>query len=244
MQERKEMHHENQNDFPMKKNAYLFLVASKDPEVLEEANKSLKKADFKVISTTKGKDVLELLKKENPDVVLLDVECDGLDGIEICWEIKSDAASMKIPVIFYADRSEDFTQIAAYEAGADDFITRPLRNRLLIAKLNAIIRRAYELNDQPTQIKKFGNIEVDEEQVMVYKKGTPLKLSKKEFQLIVLLTSKPGKVFRRNNILTKIWGDDIIVGDRNIDTHIKKLRKKLGKDYIQTVRGIGYKFQY
>jgi two-component system alkaline phosphatase synthesis response regulator PhoP len=232
------------NNLSMKKNAYHFLVASKDVEVLEETTKSLKKADFKVTTTTKGKEVLEILKKENPDIVMLDVECEGLDGIEVCWEIKSDAASQKIPVIFYSDRIEDFTQIAAYEAGADDFITRPLRNRLLIAKLNALLRRTYEMNEQPSPLKKFGPIEIDEEQVMVYKKGVPLKLSKKEFQLIVLLTPKPGKVFRRNNILTKIWGDDIIVGDRNIDTHIKKLRKKLGKDYINTVRGIGYKFQY
>lgn len=228
----------------MSQGKYHLLVAAKNAELLQDTANSLKKGDFKVTFAENGKDVLSLVKKENPDMLLLDVDMDGLDGIEVCWEIKSDPSTQFLPVVFYSERGEDFTQIAAYEAGADDFIIRPSRSRLVIAKLNAILRRCYEMTETTSQIKKFGNIEIDEEQIMVYKKGQSLKLSKKEFQLLTLLTSKPGKVFRRNNILAKIWGDDIIVGDRNIDTHIKKLRKKLGKDYIQTVRGIGYKFQF
>jgi two-component system, OmpR family, alkaline phosphatase synthesis response regulator PhoP len=228
----------------MSKGKYNLLVASKDQEFLAQVTHSLKKGDFRITPTTKGNEVLKLTAKENPDMLVLDVEMEGLDGIEVCWEIKSDPATQALPVVFISERAEDFTQIAAYEAGADDFIIKPARSRLLIAKLNAVLRRCYEMSEPASQVKKFGIIEIDEEQVMVYKKGQPLKFSKKEFQLLLLLTSKPGKVFRRNNILAKIWGDDIIVGDRNIDTHIKKLRKKLGKDYIQTVRGIGYKFQF
>jgi two-component system alkaline phosphatase synthesis response regulator PhoP len=228
----------------MSQGKYHLLVAAKSQDILEEIALSLKKGDFKLTFTTSGSEVVLLVRKESPDLVILDVEIEGMDGIETCWELKSDVASQNLPVVFYSERGEDFTQIAAYEAGADDYISRPSRSRLLIAKLNAILRRCYEMTEAVSQIKKFGNIEIDEEQIMVYKKGQSLKLSKKEFQLLTLLTSKPGKVFRRNNILAKIWGDDIIVGDRNIDTHIKKLRKKLGKDYIQTVRGIGYKFQF
>lgn len=228
----------------MSKGKYHLLVTAKSDDFMAEIIAALKKGDFRITTCKKGSEVLKLVGKENPDMLILDVDLLDLDGIEICWELKSDPATQAMPVVFVTEKAEDFTQIAAYEAGADDFIIKPNRSRLLVAKINAILRRCYEMVETPTQIKKFGPIEIDEEQVMVYKKGQSLKFSKKEFQLLLLLTSKPGKVFRRNNILAKIWGDDIIVGDRNIDTHIKKLRKKLGKDYIQTVRGIGYKFQF
>lgn len=228
----------------LSKSNYHLLIASKNEALIEGAVSALKKGDYKISTLQKGTAVLEFIKKERPDMVVLDVEIEEIDGIEICWDIKSDPALKTLPIVFLAEKAEDFTQIAAYEAGADDFILKPTRSRLLIAKINAILRRSYEMSEKVQQIKKYGSIEIDEEQVMVYKKGQSLKFSKKEFQLLLLLSSKPGKVFRRNNILAKIWGDDIIVGDRNIDTHIKKLRKKLGKDYIHTVRGIGYKFQF
>jgi len=223
---------------------YHLLIGAQEAESIEATRHSLRKGDYKITTSDNGKEILKLVKKEKPDMVILDVDIHEMDGIEICWELKSDPSTHVLPVIFLTDKNEDFTQIAAFEAGADDFIVRPARSRLLLAKLNAILHRCYEITEPNVQIRKFGPIEIDEEQVMVYKKGQNLKISKKEFQLLLLLTSKPGKVFRRNNILAKIWGDDIIVGDRNIDTHIKKLRKKLGKDHIQTVRGIGYKFQY
>jgi two-component system alkaline phosphatase synthesis response regulator PhoP len=172
----------------------------------------------------------------------MEVDLNELDGIELCYEIKNDVLYKKVPVVFLAERSDDYTQLAAYDAGCDAFIGKPSKSRLLAAKVKAVLHRCYEMEDKAISVKKYGSLEIDEEQVLVYKKGSPLKLSKKEFQLILLITSKPGKVFRRNFILAKVWGDDIIVGDRNIDTHIKKLRKKIGKDHIQTVRGIGYKF--
>lgn len=223
---------------------YFILIGSSQVEFIEKTTYALRKGSYKVQVISSGKELVKTAKMSKPHLILLDVNMNEVDGIETCWELKSDVHSRILPILFISDKNEDYTQLAAYEAGADDYIIRPERSRILLAKINAWLKRCYELSSSIYQVRKFGNIEIDEEQVMVYKKGQSLKVSKKEFQLLLLLTSKPGKVFRRNNILAKIWGDDIIVGDRNIDTHIKKLRKKLGKDHIQTVRGIGYKFQY
>jgi two-component system, OmpR family, alkaline phosphatase synthesis response regulator PhoP len=222
---------------------YKILFADANEESYEETRKILEKADLNVVGVKAGKELIITAKKEYPDLILLDVDLDDLDGIEVCWEIKANAGFYRTPIIFYSERFEDFTQIAAFEAGAEDFIKKPARHRLLIARINAVLKRCYEMDENVKNVRKFGSLEIDEEQVMIYKKGEALKLSKKEFQIILLLTSKPGKVFRRNNILEKIWGDEIIVGDRNIDSHIKKLRKKIGKEYIQTFRGIGYTFK-
>ncbi len=226
----------------IKTNPYNILIADSNPESVENIKKILEKSKYDYKFVTNGKEVIQKAKKDFPDLILLEVDMDKLDGIEVCWELRANPLFIKTPIVFYTERFEDFTQIAAYEAGADDFITKPMRHRLLLAKLRAIFKRCYEMDASPSLIKNFGDIEIDEDQVMVYKKGEAIELSKKEFQLLLLLTSKPGKVFRRANILKKIWGEDIIVGDRNIDTHIKKLRNKLGKDSIKTVRGMGYKF--
>lgn len=223
---------------------YHILIGSNIDDFVEKTQYALRKGNYKITVSNSGKEIQKFAKKLKPHLLVLDIDLNDMDGIEVCWELKSDPQLQILPVLFISDKNEDYTQIAAYEAGADDFIVRPERSRILLAKINAWLRRCYEMSNSASPIRKFGNIEIDEEQVMLYKKGQSLKVSKKEFQLLLLLTSKPGKVFRRNNILAKIWGDDIIVGDRNIDTHIKKLRKKLGKEHIQTVRGIGYKFQY
>ncbi len=228
----------------VKTNPYFILVADSNEEALKHTLKSLSKTDWKVKVCTNGKELINIAKKDFPDLILLDVNLDKLDGIEACWELRSDPNFYKTPIVFYSERNEDYTQIAAYNAGADDFFKKPARHRLVIAKLKAIFKRFYELEQAPSIVRRFGDIEIDEDQMMVYKKGDAIKTSKKEFNLLLLLTSKPGKVFRRPNILKKIWGDDIIVGDRNIDTHIKKLRKKLGKEYIETMRGVGYRFNY
>lgn len=170
------------------------------------------------------------------------MELGDLDGIELCSELKSNDELKGIPVVFYADKADDYTQIAAFQSGAEEFIAKSHKSKLIEARLKLIFKRFFDKDSIEKNIRTFGNIVIDEEQMVITKKGDPLKVSKKEFQLIALLTSKPGKVFKRNNILLKVWGDDIIVGDRNIDTHIKKIRKKLGKNHIETIRGIGYKF--
>lgn len=218
------------------------LIADKDKASIEHTIKAFKSENYKFTEVTRTKDLLSTIKKEKPDLVILEVDLNEGDGIETCWDIRADNSLAKIPVAFYATRSDDFIQITGFEAGADEFISKSVKSRLFAHRIKALLKRCYEKEEGAKEIKTYGNIEIDEEQVMVFKKGEPLKLSKKEFQLVVLLTSRPGKVFKRNYILLKVWGDDIIVGDRNIDTHIKKLRKKLGKQHIETVRGIGYKF--
>ena len=221
---------------------YHILIADKDKSGIEHTIKAFKTELYKFTEVTKTKDLITTIKKEKPDLVILEVDLNEGDGIEACWDIRADANLSKLPIAFLSNRSDDFIQITAFEAGADEFIAKSSKSRLFSQRIKALLRRCYEKTEEAKEIKKFGNIEIDEEQVMVFKKGEPLKLSKKEFQLVVLLCSRPGKVFKRNFILLKVWGDDIIVGDRNIDTHIKKLRKKLGKQHIETVRGIGYKF--
>lgn len=221
---------------------YHILIADKDKPSIENTIKAFKTENYKFSEYTKSKDLINSIKKDKPDLVLLEVDLNEADGIEICMDLRADANLSKLPVVFYSNRSDDFTQITAFEAGADEFISKTSRSRLFSNRIKALLRRCYDKEETPKEIKKFGNLEIDEEQMVIFKKGEPLKLSKKEFQLVLLLTSRPGKVFKRNYILLKVWGDDIIVGDRNIDTHIKKIRKKLGKQHIETVRGIGYKF--
>jgi len=221
---------------------YHILIVDKLKSSIDATIKMFKTENYTFVEVVKSKDLIATIKKEKPDLVILEVDLNDADGIEICLDIRADHSIANLPVVFLSERADDFTQITAFEAGADDFISKNTRSRLFVNRVKALLRRSYVKEDLPKEIKVFGNLEIDEEQVVVFKKGEPLKLSKKEFQLINLLSSKPGKVFKRNFILLKVWGDDIIVGDRNIDTHIKKLRKKLGKGRIETVRGIGYKF--
>lgn len=205
----------------------------------------LKKHDFKVKRLESAQNIIGQITQFNTDIIFIGKSyCAKLDGVELCNDVRHNPMTKGIPILFISESPEEYLQLAAYDAGCDEYIIFPLKNKLLKAKIHAVVNRYIPHFDfAENTILKFGNIEIDEEEVMVYKKGEALELSKKEFLLLMLLTTKPGKVFRRNTILTKVWGDDIIVGDRNIDTHIKKLRKKIGKEHIQTVRGIGYKFQ-
>jgi two-component system alkaline phosphatase synthesis response regulator PhoP len=221
---------------------YHILIADKDKTSIETTIKSFKSENYKFTEVYKSKDIIATIKKEKPDLLILEVDLNETDGIEVCLDLRADATLSKLPIAFLSNRFDDFTQITAFEAGADEFISKAFRSRLFTNRIKALLRRSYDKEEAPKEIKTFGNLEIDEEQVVIFKKGEPLKLSKKEFQLVVLLTSRPGKVFKRAYILLKVWGDDIIVGDRNIDTHIKKIRKKVGKQHIETVRGIGYKF--
>lgn len=228
----------------MKADNFQIIFGNKNLDVINEFIEITKDTNFQVEGFVSGNELLEAVKDRQPDMIILDVDFDDIDGIEICWEIRNNMFLPKSLIVFYANRNEDFTQISAYEAGADDFIKSPVRQRLLIAKLNALLRRVHFEEKDVNPIKKFGIIEIDEENLIVTKKGILINLSKKEIQILILLTTTPGKVFRRNSILKKIWGDKVIVGERNMDTHIKKLRKKIGKDHIITIRGIGYKFQF
>jgi two-component system alkaline phosphatase synthesis response regulator PhoP len=223
---------------------YLILIADPDEESYEKLSSHLEKKGHDVKRVKLGKDVVNEVKSKNAKLLIIEHNLEPQDGVEITAEIREDAILRKLPIIFYSDEGDKYTQIAAYRAGADLFIKKGIKPSLFTAQMEALLRRCYEMDDDEIRpVKKYGEIEINEEQVTVFKNGNPLKLSKKEFEILLLLSSKPGKVYKRQDILASIWEDDVIVDDRNIDTHIKKLRKKLGKEYIQTSRGMGYKFK-
>jgi two-component system alkaline phosphatase synthesis response regulator PhoP len=227
----------------MLQNSYKILVIEPDDDWFSTISQTLERKDLKVIRTKSNKDTLKLVEKGNADLVIMEQSVEPVDGIEMTTEIRERSSKKQLPIVFFSETSDKYTQIAAFEAGADLFLWKGMKNRLFLAQICALLRRCYEMHDKSSALKQYGAILIDEEKVQVFKNKVPVDLSKKEFELLTLLTSKPGKVFKRPVILSRIWGDDIIVGNRNIDTHIKKLRKKIGKEYIKTSRGIGYKFE-
>ena len=187
-----------------------------------------------------GKEALDVAKDFQPDLVLLDLMMPEMDGIETCVEIRESKEIKDTLVALLTARSEDYSQIAGFDSGADDYITKPIKPRVLMSRIKALLRRKAEKN---TDAASTAELFIDTEKYVVFQKGNELLLPKKEFELLALLFSKPGKVFTRDVILNKVWGDDIIVGDRTIDVHVRKLREKLGDGYIKTVKGVGYKLK-
>lgn len=216
------------------------LLVDDEQDILEFIRYNLEKEGYTVYTAENGKKAIELAQRVNPHLILLDVMMPEMDGIETCRELRSMPEFKNTVIAFLTARNEDYSQIAGFDVGADDYITKPIKPRVLISRIKALLRRfASETSEEKV---KLGNIEIDTEKYVVYKDGKALSLPKKEFELLTLLASKPGKVFSRKEILSKIWGNDIIVGDRTIDVHIRKLREKLGDNYFKTIKGIGYKF--
>lgn len=218
------------------------LVVDDEPDILDFLKYNLENEKYNVFTAQNGLQAIEQAKSEGPHLILLDVMMPGLDGIETCRRLRSDSIFKQTLIVFLSARAEEFSQISAYEVGADDYITKPIRPRLLIRKLQALLHR--HLENKPSEILKFKNLEIDAGAYQVRKDNQIINLPKKEFELIYLLASDPGKVFKRQKILRTIWGQDVIVGDRTIDVHIRKVREKLGDDVIKTIKGIGYKFDY
>ena len=229
----------------MKHDNYSILVVDDEPDILEFVSYNLKKEGFKVRTAENGVYGLEAVEKSPPDLILLDVMMPEMDGVEFCRRLRSNNANDKIIVAFLTARNEDFTQIAALDTGGDDFITKPIRPQVLISRIKALLRRggADSLKNL-SDILEFNDFTIDKEKVKVIVKGKSIDLAKKEFELLHLLASKPGRVFTRDEIFSKIWGTEVIVGNRTIDVHIRKVREKIGEDYIKTVKGIGYKFDF
>lgn len=227
----------------MSQNAYKILLVDDEPDILEFLAYNLNKEGFRVLQAENGKDAIALAKKEIPHLIVLDVMMPDMDGIETCRELREQAVLKDVLIAFLTARGEDYTQIAGFEVGADDYITKPIKPRVFVSRIKALLRR---LNTQiPEELNlQFGDIRIDKEKHLVYKNSVEIVLPKKEFNLFVLLSSKPGKVFTREFILEKVWGDEVIVGDRTIDVHIRKLREKLGDAYFKTVKGVGYKFEF
>lgn len=214
------------------------LIVDDEEEIRELIAYNLEKEGFSVTQAENGEEALKILKVETVDLVLLDVMMPEMDGIEVCTQIRSIPSLNKVVICFLTARNEDYSQIAGLDAGADDYIAKPIKPKVLISRINALLRRSEPIAPKE---KSEGDIIIDRDRYEVTFKGEALHLPRKEFELLALLSSRPGRVFERNVILEKVWGSEIVVGDRTIDVHIRKLREKLGNDYIKTVKGIGYK---
>lgn len=220
------------------------LLVDDEADILEFLSYNLKKEGYRVFTANNGKEAVTVAKKENPDVIILDVMMPDMDGIETCREIRDLPGLKDVMIAFLTARNEDYSQIAGFEVGADDYINKPIKPRVLISRIKALLRRSG--NGEPNAVEKveMGGIKIDRERYLIVQDGNEINLPKKEFELLALLASKPGKVFTRESILDKVWGGEVVVGDRTIDVHIRKLREKLGEDFIRTVKGIGYKFEF
>ena len=218
------------------------LVVDDDPDIVEIISYNLKKENYKVFSCYNGTDSIKISEKEKPDLIILDVMMPGMDGIQVCEKLRSKNKFNNTIIMFLSARGEDFTHIAAYDAGADDFVNKPLKPRLLISKVRSLLRRTNKINNVSSMKLNFKGLIIDKEEYTVKIKGEKLILPRKEFELLFMLSSNTGKVIKREEIMNQIWGEDVIVGDRTIDVHIRKLRKKIGSNFIKTIKGIGYKF--
>ena len=234
------MHHKNNR---MTNSDYKILLVDDEPDILEFIGYNLKKEGYSVYTAGNGKDALTIAEKELPHLIILDVMMPNMDGIETCIEIRKNNTLKDSVVAFLTARNEDYSQIAGFDVGADDYITKPIKPRVLMSRVKALLRRNSE-TEENKHITDLNGIIIDREKYLVIREGKEIFFPKKEFELLALLTSKPGKVFTRENILSSVWGNDVVVGDRTIDVHIRKLREKLGDDYIRTVKGIGYKFEF
>ncbi len=219
------------------------LLVDDEPDILEFISYNLNKEGFEVYTSNNGKDAIKIARQEKPSLIILDVMMPDLDGIETCRVIRETPELKEVLIAFLTARNEDYSQIAGFDAGADDYINKPIKPRVLVSRVKALMRRAGKISggDEVLDINGFM---IDREKYLIIKDNRQYNLPKKEFELIALLASKPGKVFTREDILKSVWGDDVVVGDRTIDVHIRKLREKLGDNYIRTIKGVGYKFEF
>lgn len=218
------------------------LIVDDELDILEIIGYNLTKEGFEVFTATNGKEAIDVAVDKNPDLIILDVMMPEMDGMETCYQMRNIASLKDTLVVFLSARGEDYSQIAGFDAGADDYITKPIKPRVLVSKIKAILRRKGVTEIIIADI-EAGGISIDRERYVIKQNGNEINLPKKEFELLSLLMSKPGKVFTREVIMNKIWGGEVVVGDRTIDVHIRKLREKLGEDLIKTIKGVGYKFE-
>jgi two-component system alkaline phosphatase synthesis response regulator PhoP len=230
----------------MENSQYKILLVDDEPDILEFLSFNLKKEGFQIFTCSNGREAVKIATEKKPHLIILDVMMPDMDGIETCREIRNNEGLKNVLITFLTARGEDYSQIAGFEAGADDYITKPIKPRVLVSRVNALLRRYQDAETSSSESQKIviGDIVIDREAYIVNLKGEEFHLPKKEFELLALLASKPGKVYSREKILKKVWGDDVVVGDRTIDVHIRKLREKLGDQYIRTVKGVGYKFEF
>lgn len=226
----------------MKKQNTKILLVDDEPDILEIVGYNLVMEGYQIFTASNGKEAIKTAIKEVPDLIIMDVMMPEMDGMETCENIRRIPALNHVIITFLTARNEDYSQMAGFDAGADDYITKPIKPKLLVSKVKALLRRLKEegINNETLNV---GGIEINREEYKIIKDNLEMALPRKEFELFYLLASKPGKVFKREEILDKIWGNDVIVGGRTIDVHIRKLREKIGDSFFKTIKGVGYKFE-
>ncbi|GCD80497.1 response regulator transcription factor [Schleiferia thermophila] len=220
---------------------YKILIVDDEPDIIEILDYNLKKEGYHVLTADNGEDAIKVAKASKPDLIVLDVMMPGMDGMEVCDKIRNLPELSGVLITFLTARSEDYSQIAGFEAGADDYITKPVKPKVFLSKVKALLRRRSK-EENNNKVMEFGDLKIDLEKYEVIKGCDKIVLPKKEFELLSLLASKPSKVFTREEILDLVWGSDVVVGGRTIDVHIRKIREKLGDEIISTIKGVGYKF--
>jgi len=230
----------------MNNNDYKILLVDDETDILEFLTYNLKKEGYQVATAENGIKAIEKAKKFLPDLIILDVMMPEMDGMETCEKLRNMPIFSNVLIAFLTARGEDYSQIAGFDAGADDYINKPIKPKVFISKIKALLKRSGRINDneqiRKNKIIQFENLSIDRERYIVIQDEKEFSLPRKEFELLMLLVSRPKKVFTRDEIYVSIWGEKIIVGDRTIDVHIRKLREKIGDNFIQTVKGVGYKF--
>jgi two-component system alkaline phosphatase synthesis response regulator PhoP len=226
----------------MKKKDIKILLVDDEQDILEIIGYNLSQEGYQIVTAKNGKEAVAKAKKELPQLIIMDVMMPEMDGIEACEHIRKIPELSHTLITFLTARSEDYSQVAGFDAGADDYIAKPIKPKLLVSKVKALLRRLKE-DEQNSETLNVGGIEINREAYKIVKDEVEIVLPRKEFELFYLLASKPGKVFTREEILDKVWGNEVIVGGRTIDVHIRKLREKIGEELFKTIKGVGYKFE-
>lgn len=226
----------------MKKTQTKILLVDDEPDILEIVGYNLAQEGYQIVTASNGKEAILKAKKELPDLIIMDVMMPEMDGMEACENIRKIPELNNVIITFLTARSEDYSQVAGFDVGADDYITKPIKPKLLVSKVKALLRRQSG-SSEVSETLNVGGIEINREEYKIVMGNIEIALPRKEFELFYLLASKPGKVFKRDEILDKVWGNEVVVGGRTIDVHIRKLREKIGDDFFKTIKGVGYKFE-
>lgn len=229
----------------MKKKDIKILLVDDEQDILEIVGYNLSQEGYQIVTASNGKEAIAKAKKEHPHLIIMDVMMPEMDGMEACENIRKIPELQDTIITFLTARSEDYSQVAGFDAGADDYIAKPIKPKVLVSKVQALLRRLKGVEGvSSTTTLTVGNIEINREEYKIIKDGEEIILPRKEFELFYLLATKPGKVFTREEILDKVWGNEVVVGGRTIDVHIRKLREKIGDNFFKTIKGVGYKIEF
>ena len=226
----------------MNKPEIKILCVDDEPDILEILKYNLSNEGYQISTAKDGKIAVKKAKETHPNLIIMDIMMPNMDGIEACEILRSDETFNDTLIMFLTARGEDYSYVAAYEAGADDYVTKPVKPKILLSKVKGLLRRSKKYSEKEVDEIEFGDLRINRDKYKVYTSDKSISLPRKEFELLNLLASKPDKVFKREKIMEKVWGEQVVVGDRTIDVHIRKLRKKIGDKYFKTVKGVGYKF--